>query len=361
MARERSDGLATMRALAVALPAALEDGFARGRELSLPAESGPAEVYVAGMGGSGIAGELARGIVESETPVQLIPVRQPTSPPSFSSRSRVLLISYSGSTWETLRAYEAAGRARAYRLVITSGGPLAEAAGRDRVPVLPLPSGLPPRASVGYALGGILGVLDPWFPESNDARLRRILARIPSAIASMARSRGPADRLASAVGDRFPFVYAESSFLGLARRWKTQVEENAKQLAAFDEMPELFHNALVAWDALGPKGGDRFAPILLDWDGSPPLVRQGLAYLERLVKSRGAAVQRVRLEREDRLEALLEGLAMGDHFSLFLAARRGVDPLPFEAITRLKAALGPAEALSPAAPVPRRSVRLRSP
>jgi glucose/mannose-6-phosphate isomerase len=339
MARVSVSGLTTMRALAAALPAALEDGYRHGRELALPAESGPVDVYAAGMGGSGIAGELARGILESETRIQLTTLRGPTPPPSLSARSRVFLVSYSGNTWETLRAYESAGRARSYRIVLTSGGSLAEAAVRDHVPLIPVPSGLPPRATVGYLLGGILGVLDPWFPESNEERLRGILERLPSVVASYARARGPADRIAAEIGSKFPFVYAESSFLGLARRWKTQAEENAKRLAAFDEVPELFHNAIVAWDALPRSEAKRYAVLLLEWSGASPLVRQSLGYLERLLRTRGVTGIRVPLAAEDRLEALLQGLSLGDHVSLFLADHARVDPLPYDAITRFKATL----------------------
>ncbi len=340
MTRATGPGLATMRALAAALPAALQDGFGHGRELALPAESGPVDVYAAGMGGSGIAAELARGILETETRIPLITLRGPTPPPSLSARSRVFLVSYSGNTWETLRAYEAAGRAKSYRIVLTSGGALAEAAVRDRVPLLPIPSGLPPRAATGYLLGGILGVLDPWFAESNEERLRRITERLPSVISSYARPRGPADRIASEIAARFPFVYAESSFLGLARRWKTQFEENAKTLAAFDEVPELFHNALVGWDAISRAEAKRYAVVLLGWGGSSPLVRQSLRYLERMLRARGVSVIPVALTSDDRLEATIQGLSLGDHVSLFLADRSNVDPLPYDAITQFKASLG---------------------
>jgi glucose/mannose-6-phosphate isomerase len=332
-------GLATMRAYVAGLPAALADGFERGRELSLPSESGPVDVYAAGMGGSGIAAELARGLLETETHVALTSLRTSSPPPSLSPRSRVLLVSYSGETAETLRAYEAAGRAKSYRIVLTSGGALAEAATRDRVPLLPIPSGLPPRAAVGHLLGGILGILDPWFPESNEARVRRIGERLPATVAACARVDGPADRIAKEVGSHFPFIYAENSFVGLARRWKTQFEENAKRLAAFDEVPELFHNTIVAWDAVSRSEAKRYSVLLLEWSGTAPLIRQSLRYLERLLREKGVQVMRVPLAAEDRLEALVQGLALGDYVSLFLAERGKVDPLPYDAITRFKASI----------------------
>jgi len=329
-----------MRALAASMPSGLLAGFRSGREIAPSADSRPTTLFTVGMGGSGIAGELARGLVESETPLTLAVVRSPDPPRGLDHRSRVILVSYSGNTWETLRAYDAAGRAGSVRCVVTSGGELAERAARDGVPLLPVPSGMPPRSAVGHLLGGILGLLDPWFPESNENRVQRVAERTGGLIAAYGRPKGPAAGLASKIGDRLPFVYAESSFLALARRWKTQIEENAKRLAAFDEVPELFHNALVGWDATAKSQAARYAIVLLEWAGEGPMTRLSLRYLERLAKGRGAPVLRVPLAAEDRLEALVGGIALGDYTSLFLADRRGVDPYPVEAITRLKATLG---------------------
>jgi len=340
MPATESDGASRMRSLAASLPSGLIAGFRTGREIAAPADSRPTTVFAVGMGGSGIAGELARGVVESETPLTLAVVRSPEPPRGLDRRSRVILVSYSGNTWETLRAYEAAGRAGALRSVVTSGGELGERAARDGVPLLPVPSGMPPRSAGGHLLGGILGLLDPWFPESNEARIQRVAERTGGLIASYSRAKGPAARLADAIGDRFPFVYAESSFLALARRWKTQIEENAKRLAAFDEVPELFHNALVGWDATPRPEAAEKAIVLLEWAGEAPMTRKSLRYLEHLTRERGAAVLRVPLASEDRLEALVGGISLGDYFSLFLADRAGVDPYPVEAITRLKSTLG---------------------
>jgi glucose/mannose-6-phosphate isomerase len=339
MARTPTDGPARMRALAAALPTALLEGYRLGRELSLPADSSAATIVAAGMGGSGIAAELARGVIEAETSLTLNVARSPVSPSSLGSRSRVLVVSYSGDTWETMRAYDAAGAAGALRIVVTSGGALAERAARDRVPLLPIPPGLPPRSAVGYLLGGVIGLLDPWFPESNEARIHRIVEHAVPFVASHARARGPAARLAESIGDRLPFVYAESGFLGLARRWKTQLEENAKRVAVFDEVPELFHNAIVAWDAMSRTEARRYIVLLLEWSGTSPAVRQRQRYLEKLLQGRGVAAVRVPLPPEDRLEALVLGLSLGDHVSLFLADRGGIDPYPVDAITKLKTAL----------------------
>ncbi len=335
-----SDGPARMRALAAGLPAGLLDGYRAGREIALPEDGATPRVYAVGMGGSGIAADLARCVVDAESPVALTVVRGPDLPRSLNARARVVLVSYSGTTWETLRAYDAAGRLGAKRTVVTSGGRLAERAADDDVPVLSVPPGMPPRSAVGHLLGGVLGLLDPLFPESNEGRLERTAEKTERLIGSYARANGPAASLAAEVGDRFPFVYAESAFVPLARRWKTQIEENAKRVAVFDEFPELFHNAIVGWDATKRAEARRAAVLLLSWAGATAATRKSARYLERLLGERGVRVARVPLPSEDRLEALVGGIALGDHVSLFLSARRHVDPYPVEAIARLRSALG---------------------
>jgi glucose/mannose-6-phosphate isomerase len=328
-----------MRALAANLPTALREGFDAGLELAPPALRST-HIVAVGMGGSGIAADLARGLIEAETPAMLTVARSPELPRGLDRRAHVILVSYSGNTWETLQAFDAAGRVGAHRTVVTSGGQLAELAHEHGVPLLPVPPGLPPRSAVGHLLGGILGLLDPWFPESNESRVTRVAEHVRGQIGSFVRAHGPAASVAAKISDRLPFVYAESSFLALARRWKTQIEENAKRLAVFDEVPELFHNAIVGWDATPRPDAGRCAALLLEWSQEAPSIGKSLRYLERLLRHRGARVIRVPLEADDRLDALVGGIALGDHVSLFLADRRRVDPFPVEAITRLKSAMG---------------------
>ncbi|HYA69922.1 MAG TPA: SIS domain-containing protein [Thermoplasmata archaeon] len=338
------EGPVRMRALAAGLPDALEAGYRSGLELARPLPSDDLRIVAVGMGGSGIAAELARGVVEAESRATISVVRSPVLPRSVDSRTEVLIASYSGNTWETLVAYDAAGRAGARRIVLTSGGALLERATADGVPVLTVPPGIPPRSAVGHLLGGVLGLLDSAFPESLEGRVARAAEATRGRIREFSRARGPAAALAQKIGDRLPFVYAEQSFVALARRWKTQIEENAKRLAVFDEVPELFHNAIVGWDALSRRAAPPFIALLLEWSGESPPVRKSFRYLERLLASKGVAVARVPLAPEDRLEALVAGIALGDHMSLFLAERERVDPYPVDAITRLKSAIGnPAE------------------
>ena len=63
----------------------------------------------------------------------------------------ILCASYSGDTEETLACYESAGALGAHRVVVTTGGRLAELARADGVGVIPLPGGFQPRAALTWA------------------------------------------------------------------------------------------------------------------------------------------------------------------------------------------------------------------
>jgi len=334
-----SAGWERLRALCVDLPNALSEGFRSGRELGAGPPAGDRPIYAAGMGGSAIAADLARGLVEDETPASFVIVRGSDLPRAIGPRSWVLLLSYSGETREVLEAYDLAGRRGARRVVISSGGQLAERAETEDVPVLRVPGGSPPRAAVGHLMGGVLGLLDPIFPESNERRLEIAVEQLREQMPRLESARGPAALLAVKVADRLPFVVAERSFGGLARRWRTQLEENAKRIAVSDELPELLHNSVVGWDAVTRSDARRYAIVLLDWTGARPSARRAARYLDRLARARRVRTAHVPLPYEDRLAAICYGLALGDLFSLEIARRDGVDPYPIDAIGRVKAAL----------------------
>jgi glucose/mannose-6-phosphate isomerase len=333
-------GAARMAELAAQLPSQLRDGFREGKEQAPPFPPGTRQVVVAGMGGSAIAGDLALALTSAETELDLQVVRSDDLPKPIRAPGWLIAISYSGNTRETLHAYDEAGRRGMPRLAITSGGELEARATRDGVPVLAVPPGGPPRAWVGYLLGTLLGALDSSFPDSNEDRLRAAADSVESAWPALSAKEGSGAELARAVGERLPTICAEMPLAGLARRWKTQVEENAKRGATFEVLPEMFHNAVVGWDRAGLVDRSSRALLFLEWAGSSLEISPRQAYLVRLLQERKIPVLPVRLSARELLGAIIEGVAVGDLFSLALAANDGIDPMPTDAIDRMKAATG---------------------
>jgi glucose/mannose-6-phosphate isomerase len=339
MASPAKEGLARLRGFAAQLPEQLRQGFRSGVDLEFPVPARALHWAAAGMGGSAIAADLLAGILARETERTLSIHRGPTLPGAVNDRWLIVLTSYSGNTWETLAAYDQAGRRGASRIVVSSGGALTTRAAEDGVPCLVIPAGYPPRAAVGFLLGGLLGVFDATFPESNEARLTRQSEELERRIRGFERPTGGPARLAARLGPRIPYIYAEEEYVALARRWKTQVEENAKRLAHFDALPELLHNALVPWEAMKASEAARRAVVLLEPTGQDRRIALRFRYLERILTERHVAIHRISFPGPDPLLALLTGVAWGDYLSLSIAERGGIDPAEIRALEALKAAL----------------------
>ena len=53
---------------------------------------------------------------------------------------------------------------------------------------------------------------------------------------------------------KIPVIYAESSYEGVAVRFRQQINENSKMLCWHHVVPEMNHNELVGWRKKDPKG-----------------------------------------------------------------------------------------------------------
>jgi glucose/mannose-6-phosphate isomerase len=248
----------------------------------------------------------------------------------------VLCSSYSGETEETLACFAAAEGLGAQRVVAGTGGPLVEAARAAGDPVIGLPGLLPaPRTAVAYMLVCALEV------AAAAGVAPRLAEEIEAAAAFLEAGREElrdrAAEIAAEIGDRIPVVYGAGPTAAVARRWKTQANENAKLPAFCSELPEANHNEICSWEA--PSAAVLAAVLLEDRDQHPrEQLRFDLTAAE--VERAGAPALRIEAAGESRTERLLWTAMLGDLVSLELAAARGVDPLPIEAIDRLKAALG---------------------
>ncbi len=119
-----------------------------------------------------------------------------------------------------------------------------------------------------------------------------------------------------------------------ARRWKAQLNENAKVPAFNGTLPEANHNEICAWEKPG-QVAPQFAVFLED-PSQHPRVQARIELMARIVAEAGAGVERVSGRGETRLERLLSLVLLGDLVSLYLAVLVGRDPTPDGIIERLK-------------------------
>jgi glucose/mannose-6-phosphate isomerase len=313
------------------LPDQLRDALWRIETARLqPAES--AGLMVCGMGGSAIGGELAAAVLGERLTKPLVTVRGYEIPSWTTPEWTVLCSSYSGHTEETLACFEAAEALGARRLVVSTGGPLVERARAAGVPVVAPPGIYQPRVAVAYM----------FVAAAEAAALAGIAPRIRSEIeaaatvlqAQMESLKTKASEVAETLAGTPTVIYGSDLTTAVARRWKTQINENAKLLAFCSELPEADHNEICGWSE--GSGADQIAAVFLEDRDQHPRERRRIELTAEAVAAEAAAVVRLETVGENRVERLLWGTLLGDLVSLEIARQRGVEPESIEAIEKLK-------------------------
>jgi len=315
----------------LAIPDHLRDALWRVESARLE-PSDAAGLMVCGMGGSAIGGDLAAAALGDRLTRPLLTVRGYGLPSWATPDWAVLCSSYSGNTEETLGCFAAAEALGARRLVAGTGGELVDGAREAGVPVIGLPGILPaPRTAVAYMLvcatevAAVVGVAPGIHTEIDTA------AAFLEAESDGLQKR--AEEIVARLGETIAVVTGADLTAPVARRWKTQINENAELPAFFSELPEADHNELCGWS------GAELSAVMLEDRDQHPRERRRFELTAQLIEQGGAEAMRIETEGETRIARLLWATMLGDLVSLRIAEARGVDPLPVTAIEGLKTAL----------------------
>jgi glucose/mannose-6-phosphate isomerase len=313
------------------LPDQLRDALWRIETARLePADS--AGLMVCGMGGSAIGGDLAAAVLGERLTRPLITIRGYELPSWATPEWTVLCSSYSGNTEETLACFEAAEALGARRIVVSTGGALVDRAREAGVPVVGLPGIFEPRVAVAYMFAAaaeaaaLAGIAPPIHTEIDAAGA--FLGEQLDALRSRAAE------VAETLGGVPTVIYGSDLTAPAARRWKTQINENAKLLAFHSELPEADHNEICGWST--ESGSDGIAAVFLEDVDQHPRERHRFELTAEAVATQASAAVRLETVGENRVERLLWAVLLGDLVSLEMARRRGVDPESIEAIETLK-------------------------
>lgn len=293
------------------------------------------KVLLCGMGGSACAGDIAAGLsvaMGSRLPVATL--RGYSLPASTESDTLVAAVSYSGGTEETLSVLEEADRRGLPIAVITGGRRLQEWTAERAHPCYPIRYAAPPRHALSWMLPPVLRVvssLGGW--RLDDRVMGDRLARVQC---RMGELHDLARELAACLDDR-PVVVVSAEFLApVARRWKNQLNENAKHVAFADELPEGNHNSIMGLEF---PLSERLCMVFLTSRHFHPRVQKRMDIVPPLMQIGQSSVNVVEVPGEDPLEQILSAIVLGDLLSLEVARRHGADPANIDRIERLKAML----------------------
>ena len=331
-----------MLVLTEGFPQQCREALAIANQVHLPTlERRPGVVVVTGMGGSAAGGDFVRALFDHEGAVPMIVNRDYHLPAYLGVGDIVFCTSYSGNTEETLSAYADAKSAGAKVIAVTSGGKLKEQALADGYTVYTVPGGQPPRTALGYMLIPVIVACQKLkLIHQQDIEGAIELLEASAAEWTAEAPGNAAKKLAEKMHGAVPIIYGLGTWQGLiANRWRSQINENAKELTFFNSFPELNHNEILGWVEASKLGVNRYVGIILE-DGTESAKMKLRASVSEKLIGDICPFEHVQAKGDTLLKKLLSLAYFGDFVSIYLARLNGVDPENIDWLIYLKDELG---------------------
>ncbi|MBI3589743.1 MAG: hypothetical protein HY093_05035 [Candidatus Liptonbacteria bacterium] len=302
----------------------------------------PAENFiVAGMGGSALAAELLKTahpelnlIVWKSYDLPSVRRSLGAGNPSktYHLKPNTLLVasSYSGSTKETLSAFESARKRKLNIAVLTVGGKLLALAKKYKVPYIQMPeTGIQPRMSAGLnlvSLAQFIGLKDQ--PQIHS------LAK--SLKPEIWRAKGKA--LSENLWDQVPVIYSSAQNFPIAMNWKIKFNENAKIPSFANFFPELNHNEMTGFDVKKTTANlsSNLHLIFLEDGADHPRIKRRFAVTKKLLTEKGINLSEIPISGKNTWEKIFSSTLLADWTSFYLAKYYGVDPEQVPMVETLK-------------------------
>lgn len=297
-------------------------------------------VVVAGMGGSALAALLLKTWLKSELQIPFEVVRTYDLPEYVDYNTLVVASSYSGNTEETVTALESAMERNAQVAVVTSGGKLQSYANEHSIAAVITPGHLQPRMAVIYGLRALVAILGRFGVASYDhfgeiADLAGWLGHESAAwVGDATTDKNYAKQLALLSVGKTPVFYGGALTAPAAYKWKISWNENAKNMAFWNEYPEFNHNEFLGWTS-HPVDKPFVVFDLISHFEHPQILKR-FEVSDRLLSGMRPKANIIHLKGETVLAQLLWASILADFVSIYVAILNGVDPTPVAIIEKLK-------------------------
>lgn len=297
-------------------------------------------VVVAGMGGSALAALVVKAWLKAELRIPFEVVRSYDLPGYVNEHTLVIASSYSGNTEETLSALEQATACRAQVAIIAAGGKLIEAAEARDIAHVNVPEHLQPRMAVLYNLRDVIAILANF--GLVDASKLDDISSTAKWLHEQSAQWGPdvpepenyAKQLAQKAVGKTPVFYGGALTAPVAYKWKISWNENAKNVAFWNEYPEFNHNEFLGWTSHPVE--KPFAVFDIVSNLEHPQILKRFEVSDRLLSGMRPKSTVITLAGETAIQQLLWGSILADFASIYVAILNGVDPTPVELIERFK-------------------------
>ena len=295
-------------------------------------------ILIVGMGGSGIAGDVLKLILNQHTNIDVeVSKTYNLSKPQIATRPFCLFISYSGNTEETVSVAKDAIDENLEWAVISSGGELLELATKYNKKFVKVPDRLQPRAAFGLMTKAVINFL----PNQNKEifinaceeagnYLNNLIGDVSNEVFEISKN------IAGQIGTKTAVIYAGSDLTYLAaQRWKTQINENSKSKAFVGFMPEVHHNEILSWEADQEGSKNNFTLILLRGNDHKKIDNR-FEFTKELIGSKVDTIDVRNISSGNLIIDLFHLVLIGDLVSINLADQLNIDPFNIDVIEILK-------------------------
>ena len=299
-------------------------------------------VVFSGMGGSSLIGELAHTWPKLRVP--FVVSKGYDLPEWINENTLVICASYSGNTEETLASLNRATELNAQVVIITHGGKLLECAQNEEIKLAALPESPQPRTGIFYAYRALIeifvatGLADRSLLSELESVVGALEAACSEWAVDIAESQNIAKQLATHMLGKTPIIYGGALTYPAAYKWKINVNENAKNTAWCNQLPEFNHNEFIGWSSHPVE--KPFAVIDLISSFEHPRILQRFKVTDRLLSGKRPKALRVEARGDTLLEQMLYLVLLGDFATTYLAVLNNVDPTSVELVEKFKKELG---------------------
>lgn len=298
------------------------------------------KVVVTGMGGSALAALLIKSWQESKLNITFEIVRDYKLPNYVDDKTLVIASSYSGNTEETLSCLDEALKKGANIGCVSSGGKLVEIAKNNELPYVVLPSGIQPRMGVIANLRAILAILVSYgvVSQSDFDEVKNLGPWLNAESKKWGRdvsiSENQAKQLALLSAGKTAIFYSSTAMGGVAYKWKISWNENAKNVAFWNVLPEFNHNEFMGWTSHPVEKPYVVFDLRSSFDH--PKITKRFEISDRLLSGKRPKANVIELQGESVIAQMLWASIFADFVSIYLAILNGVDPSKVELIEKLK-------------------------
>ncbi|MEM2132151.1 MAG: SIS domain-containing protein [Candidatus Caldarchaeum sp.] len=318
--------------MALNSPTMYREGFRKGETHSNSLN--PAyvrRIFIAGVGGSGIVGDIISAIKEPNSPPPVETLKTFRLPGYVGPDTLLIPVSYSGDTVETSWAF-IDGFSKSVSVVgVSSGGRLTSLMETRGLRVVRVSEGLQPRYAVPEMVGAVYGLLTGFEAFSREKFLQAVDELETYAKKVSENGLQPVVEHARPLLGRHAVIVSADNLYSAAYRLKCQLNENAKHPCHVATAPEAFHNEVEGWTSLG-----NYCYVFLRSSYEHLMVSDGLDWMKEYLSSNGAAFIEITVESSSPVSEVLKFLLMADLLSLGVAYLKKVDPIKLQTLPRLR-------------------------